>query len=119
MSTPEFTRLASKVRKTRWIKPPFSYDDLRGKRIFAQFTTQRGRSYEGTGEIRVRRDRQGRLAIDLVFTRVDSPYQFLDIIFQLSARQAKQLRKAPAGTDYQFFYEGHLTPDNRREVGLP
>ena|SRR5438105_7036946 len=115
MAAPEFTPLEGQPRKTRWIDAPFGYEDLRDKRIFAQFTTQAGDSYQGTGEIRVRRNSQGRLAIDLAFTRVDSPYQFTDIIFHLSTRQAQHLQKAPVGAGYQFVYEGHLTPDNRRE----
>jgi hypothetical protein len=116
MPTPKFTPLQSQTRKTRWIKSPFSYEDLRDKRVFAQFTTQRGQSYEGTGEIRVHRNPKGKLAVDLAFTRVDSPYQFTDIIFHLSSQQATHLRKAPDGAEYQFVYQGHLTPDNQPDT---
>jgi hypothetical protein len=113
MPTPKFKPLRSRTRRTRWIKSPFSYENLRDKRVFAQFTTQRGQSYEGTGKIRVNRNREGKLAVDLVFTRVDSPYQFTDIIFHLSSRQATHLRRAPDGVEYHFVYQGHLAPDNQ------
>src|SRR5437867_12843331 len=100
MPTPEFRPLQSQPRRPRWINSPFSYEDLNDKRIFAQFTTQAGQSYEGTGEIRVLRNPGGQLAVDLVFTRFDSPYQCTDIIFHLSSRQATHLRNAPNGAEY-------------------
>jgi hypothetical protein len=116
MQTPTFEPLQSQTRKTRWIKSPFSYEDLRDKRIFAQFTTQRGQSYEGTGEIRVHRHAEGKLAVNLDFTRVDSPHQFTDIIFHLSSKQATHLGRAHDGAEYHFVYQGHLAPDNQPDT---
>ncbi len=48
------------------------------------------------------------LVLDLVFTRVDSPYQFTDMIF----RQADRIREALPDADYDFVYDGHLTADD-------
>jgi peptide chain release factor 2 len=101
-----------KAGKTRWIKVPFSYEELRDKRIFAKFTTAAGSSYEGTGEIRARRNPEGKLALDLAFTRAEG-HQFIDTIFHVSSRQATRIRKAPEGEQYNFVYDGHLTPDNQ------
>jgi protein subunit release factor B len=101
-----------KAGKTRWIKVPFSYEELRDKRIFAKFSTASGASYEGTGEIRARRNPEGKLALDLAFTRAEGQ-QFIDTIFHVSSRQAAHIRKAPEGEQFDFLYDGHLTPDNQ------
>jgi hypothetical protein len=116
MPTPEFTPLEPAVSKTRWIKPPFSYDDLHEKRVFARFTTEADGSYSGTGKIRVRRNPQGLLALDLVFTRVDRPYQWTDFVFHLSERQANHLQRAASDASYDYLYDGHLSPDNQPDA---
>jgi hypothetical protein len=68
MPTPEFTPVQSHPRGPRWIESSLSYEDLSEKRVFAQFTTQAGQSYEGTGEIRVLRNPEGRLALTRIAT---------------------------------------------------
>jgi hypothetical protein len=98
-------------KRTRWLKAPWKVEELRGKRVFASFVTASGHEYKGSGEIRVRRNPAGLLAIDLVFTRQDTAYQITDILFHVSSRQLRHLRKAPSGTDFDFEYEGILTPD--------
>jgi hypothetical protein len=113
METPEAKPLPPALRRTRWIKGPFTYEDPNDKRVHATFTTNAGDTYKGTGEIRARHNRKDNLfAIDLAFTRMDSPYQITDIIFHLSSRQAACLKKAPDRAEYDYFYDGHLTPDD-------
>jgi hypothetical protein len=100
----------SKKSKIRWLDTSWRSKELRAKRIFAEFTTRAGESYSGIGEIRVRENPEGKLAIELVFTRRDSPYQFTDIIYYLSSRQIPQLVKED-NADYDFIYRDHLYPD--------
>ncbi len=100
----------------RWLKSPFTYEQLRDKKVSAHFVTRSGEGYEGVGEIRVRRNPQGLLSIDLVFTRHDSPDLHTDMLFNLSSRQLPHLRKAPTDADHDFVYEGLLAPDNQPEV---
>ena len=100
----------SKKSKIRWLDTSWSSKELRGKRIFAKFTTRGGQSYSGIGEIRVRENPEGKLAVELVFTRRDSPYQFTDIIYFLSSGQVSQLVKTDHA-DYEFLYRVHLYPD--------
>src|SRR5450432_2491527 len=80
---------------TRWLKSPFSYEELMDKTVFAHFVTRSGEGYEGTGKIRVRQNPRGLLATDLVFTRHDIHDVHTDILFNLSSRQLEHLRKAP------------------------
>ena len=103
-----------KAAKTRWIKPPFSYEELRDKRIFAKVTTASGHSYEATGEIRARRNPEGKVALDLSFTRAEG-HQFINTIFHVSSRQAAHIRRASESEPHEFVYDGHLTPDNQSE----
>jgi peptide chain release factor 2 len=104
------------AKTTRWIKAPFSYQELRDKRIFAKYATASGHSYEGTGEIRARRNPEGKLALDLAFTRAEGPQQFADTIFHVSSRQAAHIRRAPEGEQYQFIYDGYLVSDNQMDT---
>jgi hypothetical protein len=98
--------------RLRWINSTWRYEQLKDKRVFAHFVTNSGHQYTGTGKLRVGQNPAGLLKIDLVFTRQDTPYQMTDIIFHLSSRQARNLREVPNGTeDYEFRYEGILTPD--------
>jgi hypothetical protein len=114
MPNPEQLPQPAIPTRPRWIKAPqFPPDSLNGKRVFAQFTTSEGRSFEGVGEIRARHNNQEDLwLIDLVFQRFDTPYQITDMIFRASARQAANLKKAKADEGYDYYYEGHLAPDN-------
>ncbi len=98
-------------KRTRWLKSPWQLDELRGKRVFAHFVTASGHGYEGSGEIRVRQNPDGLVAIDLVFTRRDTAYQFTDILFHISSRQLPHLKEASSGAGFDFEYEGTLTPD--------
>lgn len=116
MTAPEFTPLSPSSKGPRWIKTHLTLDDLKKKRIFAQFTTRSGNSYEGVGDVRAVRNSVGRLAIDLVFTRVDSAYQHTDILFFLSSSQAERIHQAPEGANYDLIYEGHLAPDERADA---
>ena len=116
MSTTEFTTPNQTPKKPRWIKSRWSRNELNGKRVFARFTASTGASHEGTGAIRVGESPRGLLAIDLVFTRYDSPYQRTDILFHLSARQLRHLKKSKNNAEHDVEYEGRLVPDNQPET---
>lgn len=103
--------------RMRWLTSSWKPEELRRKRVFAHFVTASGHEYKGSGEIRVRRNSTGMVAIDLVFTRRDNAYQFTDILFHLSSRQLPHLKKAPNGSDFEFEYEGLLTPDIEPDSG--
>lgn len=98
-------------KRTRWIQVPWKIDELREKRVFARFVTASGHQYEGTGKIRARQNPDGLLTIDLVFTRRDTAYQRTDILFHISSRQVLHLKKASNNIEFDFEYDGILTPD--------
>ncbi len=102
----------------RWLKSSWSYEQLIDKKVFATFTTNDGLSFEGTGVIRVRRNPEGLLAVELVFTRHDDPYKRTDMVYFLSSRQLPHLEHAADGEPYEFRYAGHLTPDNDEANGV-
>ncbi|MEA3188677.1 MAG: hypothetical protein QOD99_2507 [Chthoniobacter sp.] len=108
----ESTPTEPAVSKTRWLKSAWSYEQLNDKKVFATFITKDGLSYEGTGVTRVRRNPEGLLAVGLVFTRHDGPYQRTDIIYHLSSRQLPHLERAADDEAFEFRYAGNLTPDN-------
>jgi hypothetical protein len=88
----------------------WEFEDIHNKRIFAEFTTSSGQSYDGVGRIRARQNPAGELAIEFVFTHKDSPTQLTDIIFNVSSRQIRHLIKTDHA-DYDFAYKGRLSPD--------
>jgi len=95
---------------TRWIKAPLPPDQLIDKKVFARFVTKDGGQYEGIGQLRVRRrpSVDDLIAVDLVFTRRDSPTQFTDIVFFLTAAQVARLKPVAEQGDHHFEYDGLL-----------
>ena len=114
MSSPTPSSITPAQSRIRWLKSELSRDQLDGKKVFAEFTTLEGAHYSGTGVIRALSNEE-HLAVDLVFTRHDSPGQLTDILFHLSARQLAHLQPAPSGEKYHYRYEGQLQPDNSPE----
>jgi hypothetical protein len=98
--------------RIRWLKSELSRDQLHGKKVFAKFTTNQGRSFSGTGTIRALCNPEGLLSIDLVFTHILSPTEIEDIIFHISSRQLQHLTPTAASEDFDYHYDGLLKPDN-------
>lgn len=100
-----------RLDRPQWITPPFAAAELNDKKVFARFVIKDGSGYEGVGIIRARTRPpvDSLAAIELVFTRRDSPYQFTDMVFFLTAAQAAKLKRVE-GKDYDFEFEGLLEP---------
>lgn len=97
-------------RKTRWIKSPWSYKEISGKRIYATFTTASGMLFEGVGTLAVRQNPEGLQAVRAVFThRVG--FRMTDYIYYLSSRQLSNVRLVDC-EEFEFKYVGQLEPDN-------
>ena len=62
------------------------------------------------------RTREELLAIDLVFTRRDTAYQFTDIIFHTSRGTSAPEEEPENKTGFDFEYQGLLTPDNQSDT---
>jgi hypothetical protein len=108
---PPPSSIPSAQSRIRWLKSELSRDQLHGKKVFAEFSTQEGTRYRGSGEIRALSNGE-LLAVDLVFTRSDGNGHYTDIITHLSSRQLAQLQPASPGEAYDYRYEGVLQPDN-------
>lgn len=96
----------------RWIKAPMPPEQLIDKKVFARFVTNDGGQYEGVGQLRVRMrpSVDDLIAVDLVFTRRDSPTQFTDIVFFLTGGQVARLKPVVDKGDHHFEYDGLLAP---------
>jgi hypothetical protein len=108
---PSPTSIPSAQSRIRWLKFELSRDQLHGKKVLAEFSTQEGTHYHGIGEIRALSNGE-LLAVDLVFTRSDGNGHYTDIITHLSSRQLARLQPASHGEAYDYCYEGVLQPDN-------
>jgi len=87
-------------------------EQLIDKKVFARFVTNDGGQYEGVGQLRVRMrpSVDDLIAVDLVFTRRDSPTQFTDIVFFLTGGQVARLKPVVDKGDHHFEYDGLLAP---------